>query len=469
MNMLPKGLLKEYSQVLSMVLRGLDVVAIIAAGCIAYFYKFGNLHLTPLYLTALCIGSVLTLIVFAVFRIYESVRAQSYWAHLMRLIQAIFIVLMLLAGLAFLSKTGEDFSRGWSMLWALFSLILLILFRCSLLILLHLMRKKGWNERRIVIIGAGELGMQLMEALQQALWTGFKVMAIFDDHVQDKPCHIAATPVLPTPQSIRDYLISSTVSIDEVWIAMPLHAEARMKSILHELRNDMITTRLVLDIFGMELLNHSVSHLAGFPIINMRSTPMVGMNRMIKALEDRVLASVILLLLSPLLLFIAIVIKLSSKGPVFYRQKRVSWNGKEFEMLKFRSMPVDAESQTGPVWAKKDELRATKIGAFLRKTSLDELPQLINVLAGHMSIVGPRPERMFFVEQFKEKIPRYMQKHLVKAGITGWAQVNGWRGNTSLEKRIEYDLYYIENWSLALDIKIIFLTLFRGFVNKNAY
>lgn len=467
--MLPKGLLKEYSQILSMVLRVLDVFAVIAAGGIAYFYKFGDLNLRPHYFTALCIGSILTLVVFALFHIYESVRAQSYWQHLMRLIQAVLVVLMLLAGLAFLSKTGQDFSRSWYIIWAFLSLVLLLLFRCSLLILLRIMRSKGWNERRIVIIGAGELGMQLMEALQQALWTGFKIVAIFDDHVQDKPRYVATIPVLPMPPSIRDYLISSQVSIDEVWLAMPLHAEPRMKEILHELRNETVATRLVLDIFGMDLLNHSVSHLAGFPVINMRSTPMVGMNRMIKALEDRILASVILLLLSPLLLFIAIAIKFGSKGPVFYRQKRVSWNGKEFEMLKFRSMPVDTESKTGPVWAKQDEQRATKIGAFLRKTSLDELPQFINVLYGHMSIVGPRPERMFFVEQFKEQIPRYMQKHLVKAGITGWAQVNGWRGNTSLEKRIEYDLYYIENWSLALDIKIIFLTLFRGFVNKNAY
>jgi putative colanic acid biosynthesis UDP-glucose lipid carrier transferase len=467
--MLPKGLLKEYSQALSMVLRGLDVFAVVIAGLAAYFYKFGDLQLQPQYVTALCIASALTIVVFASFRIYESVRVQSYWQHLIKLIQAVLVVLMCLAGLAFLAKMGESFSRGWYILWAIFSLGLLILFRCSLLVLLRMMRSRGWNERRIIIIGAGELGVQLMSKLQQSLWTGFRIVAVFDDHTQDKPRDISGIPVLPTPQNIRDYMVSLNVSVDEVWIAMPLHAEARMKEILHELRHDTITTRLVLDLFGMDLLNHSVTNLAGFPVINMRSTPMVGVNRLMKALEDRVLSGIILLLLSPLLLFIALVIKLTSKGPIFYRQKRVSWNGKEFEMLKFRSMPVDAESKTGPVWAQAGEQRATKFGAFLRKTSLDELPQFINVLSGDMSIVGPRPERKFFVEQFKEQIPRYMQKHLVKAGITGWAQVNGWRGNTSLEKRIEYDLYYIENWSLALDIKIIFLTIFRGFVNKNAY
>lgn len=467
--MLPKGLLKEYSHALSLMLRVLDVAAVIVAGLIAYFYKFGHLVLQPHYWSALSVASGLTLIIFAGFNIYESVRAQYFWYHLFKLIQAVSVVLILLAVLAFLSKTGNDFSRSWYIWWALFSLGLLILFRCSLLVTLRIMRSKGWNERRIIIIGAGEWGRQLISTLQQAHWTGFRIIAIFDDVIEDKPASISQIPVLQTPKNICDYLKMSSHTIDEVWIAMPLHAEARMKEILYELRNHTITTRLVLDILGMGLLNHSVTHLAGFPVINVRSSPMVGMNRLIKALEDRILAAIILVLLSPLLIFIAIAIKCTSKGPIFYLQKRVSWNGKEFDMLKFRSMPVNTECTTGPVWAKEGEQRATKIGAFLRKTSLDELPQFINVLCGHMSIVGPRPERRFFVEQFKEQIPRYMQKHLVKAGITGWAQVNGWRGNTSLEKRIQYDLYYIENWSLALDIKIIFLTLFRGFVNKNAY
>jgi len=467
--MLPKGLLKEYSNALSFVLRALDVAAVMVAGLIAYFYKFGHLALQPRYWTALYVASGLTLVVFAGFHIYESVRAQHFWRHVFKLIQAVSVVLILLAGLAFLSKTGEDFSRAWYMLWALFTLGLLILFRCSLLVILRIMRSKGWNERRIIIIGAGEWARELINTLQQAHWTGFRIVAIFDDTIHDESFSICNIPVLQTPKNICAYLTTSAYTIDEVWIALPLHAEARMKEILYELRNDMVTTRLVLDILGMGLLNHSVTHLAGFPVINVRSSPMVGMNRLIKALEDRILATLILLLLSPLLIAIAIAIKYTSKGSIFYRQKRVSWNGKEFNMFKFRSMPVDAEVSTGPVWAKEGEHRATKLGAFLRKTSLDELPQFINVICGHMSIVGPRPERRFFVEQFKEQIPRYMQKHLVKAGITGWAQVNGWRGNTSLEKRIQYDLYYIENWSLALDIKIIFLTLFRGFKNKNAY
>ncbi len=468
--MLPKGLLKEYSQLLILLVRGLDIVAILVAGLLAYFYKFGDFNISNDYMAALGVAAVLMLFVFSGFHIYESARTLSFWHYLSKLLQAVFVVLMLLAGLAFLTKTGDNFSRGWFLVWACLTMLLLLLFRGSIMLMLRLMRARGFNERRIIIIGAGQLGQQLAETVQQALWTGFHIVAIFDDHPAAQQS-IRGIPVMAMPANINHYLASVKESIDEIWLALPLQAEARMKAILHDLRHETITTRLVLDIFGMDLglLNHSITQLAGFPVINVCSTPMVGVNRVVKAIEDRVLSAIILMLTSPLFLIIAIFIKLSSPGPVFYRQKRVSWNGKEFAMLKFRTMPVDAEAKTGPVWAKAGESRATFIGRFLRKTSLDELPQFINVLCGDMSIVGPRPERMVFVNQFKDQIPHYMQKHLVKAGITGWAQINGWRGNTSLEKRIEYDLYYIENWSLLLDLKIIFLTTFRGFINKNAY
>ena len=207
--------------------------------------------------------------------------------------------------------------------------------------------------------------------------------------------------------------------------------------------------------------------IAGLPILNLSVTPMTGVNKLIKAIEDKCFALLILLLISPLLLVVSIVIKLSSSGPIFYRQERVGWNGKTFSILKFRSMPVSNEEQ-GIEWGTKGK-QTTRFGSFIRKTSIDELPQFFNVLKGDMSIVGPRPERTVFVEQLKDEIPGYMKKHLVKAGITGWAQVNGWRGDTDLNKRIEYDLYYIENWSLWFDIKVIIMTLYKGFINKNAY
>lgn len=467
--MLPKGLLKEHSQFLSLILRAVDIIALLAAGLITNFLKFGQFYLPPHYLIALGIAVGLALIIFPFFHIYESVRIKSFWQHTYNLIQAVLTIAILLAGLAFLTKTGEHFSRVWFSGWMGCSLGLLILFRCSLIILLRLMRAQGWNEKRVIIMGAGELGIKLAETVQQALWTGFRVVTIFDEQHSLARRELNGIAITETPKDLSVYLANTIEPIEEIWIALPLSAEERVKAILHALRHETMAIRFVLDFFGMNLLNHSLTYLAGFPVINICSSPMRGVNRIIKALEDRLLAIFILLLVSPLFLFIALAVKWSSPGPILYRQKRVSWNGKEFEMLKFRTMPVDAEMNSGPVWAKKEENRSTKIGAFLRKTSLDELPQFINVLRGEMSIVGPRPERMVFVEQFKHQVPRYMHKHLVKAGITGWAQVNGWRGNTSLEKRIEYDLFYIENWSLLFDLKIIFLTLLKGFMNKNAY
>jgi len=247
---------------------------------------------------------------------------------------------------------------------------------------------------------------------------------------------------------------------------MPLRDEENVKWLLHELRHTTVDIRFVPDFFGLRLLNHSVMDVAGLPVVNLSVTPMTGINVLLKAIEDRLIAFVILLLISPVMLFIAIGVKFTSPGPVLYRQERVGWNGKTFMMYKFRSMPVDIEND-GVQWGGAGTVKqATPFGAFLRRTSLDELPQFLNVLIGDMSIVGPRPERPMFVDKFKDEIPDYMKKHLVKAGITGWAQVNGWRGDTDLTKRIEYDLYYIENWSLWLDIRIIALTILKGFINK---
>jgi putative colanic acid biosynthesis UDP-glucose lipid carrier transferase len=260
----------------------------------------------------------------------------------------------------------------------------------------------------------------------------------------------------------------SELHIDQVWIALPMTEVEQMKKVQNVLTKTSVTIRMVPDIFGFQLLNHSMTEIAGLPVINLSTSHMLeGRNRFLKSLEDKLLSAIILLCISPILLFVAIGVKLSSPGPIFYRQERVSWNGRSFNMLKFRSMAVDSEKD-GVKWGGATSMSVTKFGAFIRKTSLDELPQFINVLKGDMSIVGPRPERTVFVDQFKHEIPGYMQKHMVKAGITGWAQINGWRGDTDLAKRIECDLYYIEHWSIWLDLRIIFLTFWKGFIHKNA-
>ncbi len=471
--MLPKGLLKEYSKTLSMMMRGLDILAIIVAGVFAYACKIGNFSLPFNYFLALGVAALGTSVIFSCCHVYESVRAQSFWQTFSRLIQAMFILLFFLSSLAFFTKTGESFSRGWFLLWAFFSFFLLFVFRFSVLIVLRLMRTHGLNERRVIIIGAGKLGQKLAESIQHALWTGFRIVVFFDDFADEKNSRIANIPVEKMPVNLSDYLKNSKETIDEIWLALPLSAEDRVKNLLFELRHHTLSIRFVLDIFGLDLLSHSISEVAGFPTLNLNASPMIGVNRIVKALEDRILAFFILIFISPILLFIALGIKLTSKGPILFKQLRHGWDGRIINVYKFRTMHVHTETTGTVSQAKQNDTRVTTFGKFLRRTSLDELPQFFNVLQGKMSIVGPRPHAVQHNEFYKDSIKAYMQRHKVKPGITGWAQINGWRGETDhiqkMEKRVEYDLFYIENWSLGLDLKIIFLTIFQGFLHKNAY
>lgn len=464
--MLPNGLLKEYARTLAIFIRLADTLIILFSGYLSYLLRFQYSHLAFTYLGAIFLTALMTPLIFNFFHLYEPARGKGFLSYLTSLIQAMCFLILLLSGIAFFTKSGETFSRIWFVIWMGLAFAFFILFRCGLFYCLRYMRTQGLKERRVIIIGVTELGIKLAESLQQSLWTGLGIVAFMDDEVRDKPTFINNIPVISVAH-LNEYLEKQL--LDEIWITLPIQAEARIKTLLHQLRHETVNRRVVFDIYGLNLSGYSISDIAGFPMVNICSTPMLGINRLLKAFEDRALAALILILITPLLIIIAFLVKLSSPGPVFYKQKRIGWNGVEFEILKFRTMPVNAELHTGPVWNKATDQRATWVGKFLRKTSLDELPQFINVLKGEMSIVGPRPERKIFVEEFKEKIPRYMQKHVVKAGITGWAQVNGWRGNTSIEKRIEYDLFYIENWSVFFDVKIIVLTLFKGFVNPHAY
>ncbi|EKD53791.1 MAG: hypothetical protein ACD_60C00153G0011 [uncultured bacterium] len=465
--MLPKGLLKEYSRLLATLMRCMDMAMVAMAGWITYYIKFNTLNVTHHYGIAIFIGVIFVSAIFSFFNIYTSARGKTLVSHFTRLFHAMCVAAVLLAGLAFFIKVGETYSRLWFGTWMLFALVLLILFRCAILLGLRFMRMQGLNERRVVILGASELGMKLAETIQEALWTGFRIITFIDDEANQKPPAILNIPIMQTPKELSEYLAEK--KIDELWIALPLRAELRVKEILYELRHHTITTRFVLDIFGMDLLNHSLTDVAGFPVLNIRSTPMRGINRIVKALEDRLLAASILILISPLLLTIAIGIKLSSKGPIFFKQLRHGWDGRLITVYKFRTM-IEHEEQGGIVTqATSDDKRITSFGKFLRQTSLDELPQFINVLQGRMSIVGPRPHAVPHNEFYKDAIHTYMQRHCVKPGITGWAQINGWRGETNtldkMQKRVEYDLYYINNWSLLFDIKIILLTFMKGFVN----
>ncbi len=469
--MLPQGLLKEYWYALSMLMRGLDMTVVFTAGVVSAFFKFSGLSLPSNYLFALVVATLLTPVVFNFFAIYSSMRAKSFIRYMLVLFQAVGMLAFLLAGLAFFTKSGESYSRLWFVNWMGWTLLLLVLYRCTLLLGLHIMRRHGWNERRVVIFGAGELGTKFASAVQQAMWTGFRVTAFFDDNASQKAPFINGVPVMQTPSDLREFF--SKQIADEIWLALPLRAEARVKTIMYELRHITINVRFVLDIFGLNLMNHSVDEVAGFPVLNISSSPMIGANRLIKALEDRLIALMILLVISPVLLVIAAAVKLTSRGPVFFKQKRLGWDGRVINIYKFRTMYLHEEDDGKVTQATAQDVRITPLGRWLRRTSLDELPQFINVLQGRMSIVGPRPHALAHNEQYKNSISTYMQRHRVKPGITGWAQINGWRGETDtlakMQKRVEYDLYYINNWSLGFDLKIILLTLFKGFISRNAY
>jgi Undecaprenyl-phosphate glucose phosphotransferase len=251
-------------------------------------------------------------------------------------------------------------------------------------------------------------------------------------------------------------------------VALPLEAHRKMLRILQVVSRECVEVKLVPDILQYATLRASIEDVDGTPVINLSQVPLQGWSSLIKRSMDVVLSLPALAVLVPLLPAVAALVWLEDRGPIFYRQERMGLDGKGFMILKFRSMRVDAESSTGPVWATKDDPRRTRVGRYLRRWSLDELPQLWNVLKGEMSLIGPRPERPAFVQEFKHKIPQYMLRHRVRSGITGWAQVHGWRGNTSIKKRIQYDLYYIENWSLKLDFKILWMTVRKG-LRHNAY
>jgi len=324
--------------------------------------------------------------------------------------------------------------------------------------------RAGVGLKRILIAGAGDLGRMVADRVLQHREFGYQVVGFVDDRAGGDHIGYRGLPLLGTLAEVGD--IAQRERIDHLYVALPLEEHAKLLDLVEITSRECIDVKVVPDLLQFITLRARLEDLDGLPIININDVPLQGLNAWLKRVIDIGLSTAALLVLALPLAIIASIVKLSSRGVVFYAQERMGLDGKAFTVYKFRSMFEDAESDTGPVWAREDDPRATPIGRWLRRLDLDELPQFWNVLRGDMSIVGPRPERPFFVEQFKHRIPQYMLRHKVKAGITGWAQVNGWRGNTSLEKRIEYDLYYIENWSVTLDLKIMWLTVFRGLFQR---
>ncbi len=323
-------------------------------------------------------------------------------------------------------------------------------------------QRRGTKER-VLVVGSGRPVRRMVRTLREQPWLGVELVGYVDHrpHPQESLPHLGTLDELP--DLVQRY------QADRVLVALPFHRYGEMPIIYETLSQLLVEVSLVPDLHLLAGMRIRTTELDGLTVLSLRENPHVGWQRVAKRALDLVLATAALVLLAPLMLILAVAIKLTSPGPIFYRQLRMGLGGRPFWMWKFRSMRVDAEADTGPRWAAKDDPRCTPIGKFMRRWSLDELPQLFNVLLGDMSLVGPRPERGVFVERFRHQVPNYAQRHQVKAGITGWAQVNGWRGNTSLGRRVQYDLYYITHWSLWLDLKILWLTLLRGFRHPNAY
>ena len=320
--------------------------------------------------------------------------------------------------------------------------------------------RAGIGLKRVLIAGSGDLGRVVADKVLEHRELGFKVVGFIDDLAGGDHIGYRGIPVLGTLGEADDIIRQE--SVDHLYVALPLEEHVKMLALIEATNREGVDIHVVPDLLQFIALRARLENLDGVPIISLNDVPLRGFNSLLKRAIDVAISGAALVVFSIPLALIALIIKRSSPGPVFYTQERMGLDGKAFNVYKFRSMHIGAEDASGPVWARDDDPRATNVGRWLRKLDFDELPQLWNVLRGDMSIVGPRPERPYFVEQFKHRIPQYMLRHKVKAGITGWAQVNGWRGNTSLEKRIEYDLYYIENWSVGLDIKIMWLTLVRG-------
>ena len=462
-----RSLLKDNSTLIDVALRALDPLFIATTLYVAYRIYLGDWNPPSHYVVAMIGAAFLGFAVFPSVGLYQSHRGASFVDEVAGLFAAWLVIAITGVALIFLTKMGSDFSRGWALISIVGGFLSHVVWRAGVRLALRELRRRGRNLRHVIVVGAGPHARDVAARVRGAPWSGLAIRAFYTDDVERADATIDGIPVRGPLERLAGDLLASPA--DQVWIALPLRDEARIRRCTETLRSTPAVIRFVPDIQGFHLLNHSVSEVAGMPVLNLTDTPLGEVHAAWKAIEDYVLATLLVVVTLPLLLLIAIGIVLTSPGPVIYRQERVTWNGRSFLMYKFRTMQQGAEDKTGPVWSSRDESRATPFGAFLRRLSLDELPQLVNVLRGEMSLVGPRPERPEFVAEFRDRVPDYMQKHLVKAGITGWAQVNDLRGASDLARRIQYDLYYVEHWSPWFDLRILALTLWHILTTRNAH
>ena len=462
-------MLKAHSRLLEHLTLAFDLCLIAVCWVSAYAVRFHLMRVTdvpPFRDYALQLLPILVLWGFAfhAFDLYRPSRLGSHLSEWFRVAIASTLGVLVLIAIMTFAFRGYDYSRLVITFFLVQSIVVVSLARAAFREVLRFARRRGYNQRYAIVVGGGEPAAEVLRVLRRRVDVGIRVLGLLSDKAEAPGID---APRLGGLEEIRAVLDRQQVDI--VFIALPHSEYPRLTAVLNEIGDDPVAIHFVPDVFGLASLRGGVEEFESIPFIHLRESPLYGWNRVAKRVLDLVVGGGALVLAAPAMLAIATALKLVSSGPVLYRQERMGLDGQRFQMLKFRTMRVDAERETGPVWARPDDSRRTRLGTFLRRWSLDELPQLWNVLRGEMSLVGPRPERPSFVEEFRRRVPGYMLRHKMKAGITGWAQINGWRGQTSIEKRIEYDLYYIERWSLGFDLKILLLTFWSGFRNRNAY
>jgi Undecaprenyl-phosphate glucose phosphotransferase len=466
-------MLKRYHQIVGGVFRVVDACVIGGTWLLAFYLRFDlpflavtkGLPRIAKYAALTPLVMILWALVFSGMKVYQSRRMlrRTHEVHL--ILRAHFAALLFFITLTYLFSEYK-YSRGVMFYFGVFGGFFLVAFRLTLRNILREIRRRGYNLRHLVVVGEGAALETLIHRVDKFPELGCRVSgAIIHEKSQAKS--VGGKPIIGRFGDVGRLVHMR--GIDQVMISLPRSQYGDLDRVLEALKDETADVQLIPDIHEYVTLGCEIEDFDGLPIVNLNDSPLSGWGRLFKRLTDFWVAGLTLVVLSPVFLLIAVIVRLSSPGPVFYVQERMGLDGLTFRMLKFRSMKSDAEKETGAVWASRHDDRKTWIGRILRSTSLDELPQFWNVLKGDMSLVGPRPERPVFVHQFRHQIPHYMLRHKVKAGITGWAQVNGWRGNTSLDRRIEFDLYYIRNWSYGMDLKILFMTLWKGLINKNAY
>ena len=465
-------MLKAYSRLLEQVMLAGDLLVVLGCWFLAYltrFYLAGpplrHQEVPPLGPYLLMVVPILVVwgFSFRAFDLYRPRRIGSRLSEMADVAKASSVAALVLVAVMTFFFREYDYSRVVIVYFWLFSIAAVSFARAVFREALRFARRQGYNQRFALVVGSGDLGGTVIERLRARPDVGIQVMGIVGDQKEGR----GGVPWLGGYADLGAIL--GARAVDHVILALAHEDYGRLPGLLEAIGDEPVTIHVVPDLFRFTSLRGGVEEFEGIPFVHLRESPLHGWNQVAKRAFDIAFSGAALALLSPLLFAVAGLVRVTSRGPVLFRQERMGLDGQRFGMLKFRTMRVGAERETGPVWAEAADPRRTLLGALLRRFSLDELPQFLNVLRGEMSVVGPRPERPVFVERFRQTVPGYMLRHKVKSGITGWAQVNGLRGNTSLEKRIELDLEYIERWSFWFDLKIIGLTVLRVLFDRNAY